>query len=67
VLEVIERPRNLFEQFHALILADEMFPNLEDVERTWLKEAAVLARKSAKARNDPDVDAPTRELLERLS
>jgi hypothetical protein len=66
VLEAIERPRNLFEQFHALRLADEMFPKLEEIERTWLREAVVLARKSDRARSDAEVDSLTRGLLARL-
>jgi hypothetical protein len=65
-LEAIEHPRNLFEQYHALRVADLMFDGLDDTEKAWLRESIEAARKNPRAASDPPVNYLSQSLLDRL-
>jgi hypothetical protein len=62
VLETIEVPRSLFEQYYGLLLADAMLVELDALQRRLLRDAIVRARRKRRFRRD----APLTELSQRL-
>jgi hypothetical protein len=67
VLETIEEPRSLFEQYYGLRLARAMTPSLDLLERRILAGAIERARRRRRFRRDEPLMRLSDELLAELS
>lgn len=66
VLESIDAPRSLFEQFYGLVLAEAMTPSLDSLQRALLGDAISRARRKRRFRHDDDLITLSEHLLARL-
>ena len=66
VLEAIEHPRNLFEQYYGLRLALAMCPQLDTLERRLIAEAVLRAQRKRRFRRDRPLVLLADELGKRL-
>jgi hypothetical protein len=66
VLESIDAPRSLFEQFYGLVLAEAMAPSLDSLHRDLLGDALSRARRQRRFRHDADLTRLSEHLLARL-
>jgi hypothetical protein len=66
VLETIDAPHSLFEQFYGLRLADAMLPDLDPLQRRLLGDAIARARRKRRFRRDPPLMSLSHGILERL-
>lgn len=53
IIETIDAPHSLFEQYHALKLAKEMLPDMEPLQKRLLADAIGRARGKRRLRRDP--------------
>ena len=67
VLETVDAPHSLFEQFYGLQLADEMLPKLDPLERRLLSDAIGRARRKRRFRRDPPLMSLSSSILRRLT
>lgn len=67
VLEAIDQPRSLFEQYYGMKLAGRMLRGLGQLERGLLRESIVQARTKRKLRGDGDLMDMSAGLLARLA
>jgi hypothetical protein len=66
VLETLDAPHSLFEQFYGLLLADAMLPGLDALERRLLRDAVLRAEGKRRFRRDDWLPGLSEELLDRL-
>jgi hypothetical protein len=66
VLETIDAPHSLFEQYYGLWLADAMLCELDPLRRRLLGDALTRARAKRKFRHDDDLMKLSDHLLDRL-
>jgi hypothetical protein len=66
VLETVDSPHSLFEQFYGLRLAEAMLPKLDPLERRLLSDAIARARRKRWFRRDPPLMSLSRRILEQL-
>jgi hypothetical protein len=66
VLETVDTPHSLFEQFYGLRLADAMLPELDSLERRLLGDAIARARRKRRFRDDEPLMGLSDDILERL-
>jgi hypothetical protein len=66
VLETVDMPHSLFEQYYGIELAKKMLPDLDDLERGLLADALTRARGKRRFRRDDDLMALSEFLLDRL-
>jgi hypothetical protein len=66
VLETVDMPHSLFEQYYGLELAEKMLPDLDDLERGLLADAVTRARGKRRFRRDDDLMTSSESLLDRL-
>jgi hypothetical protein len=66
VLETIDSPHSLFEQYYGLQVAAAMLPGLDDLHRRLLEDAITRARRKRRFRNDDPVRELGDHLLQRL-
>jgi hypothetical protein len=66
VLESIDEPHSLFEQFYGLLLADAMLPDLDAFQRRLLRDALTRARQRRRFRRDAPLMGLSGALLTRL-
>ncbi len=67
VIQTIDAPHSLFEQFHGLCLAEEMLGTLDEVERHVLAGAIGRARRKRRFRRDEALMAVSRSILDALA
>jgi hypothetical protein len=66
VLETLDAPHSLFEQFYGLLLAEAMLPGLDDLERRLLRDAVLRAQRKRRFRRDDWLPGLSEQLLDRL-
>jgi hypothetical protein len=66
VLETIDAPRSLFEQYYGLRLAGQMLDQLDPLERRLLRKEIVRARQKRKLRRDEPLMKMSAHILGRL-
>jgi hypothetical protein len=66
VLETIDAPHSLFEQFYGLLLAEAMLPDLDAFEQRLLRAALSRARRRRRFRRDAALMGLSGALLSRL-
>jgi hypothetical protein len=66
VLETVDAPHSLFEQFYGLRLAAAMLPELDPLERRLLRDAIARARGKRRFRRDPPLMSLSSTIVERL-
>jgi hypothetical protein len=66
VLRVIDEPHNLFEQYYALVLAQAMIPDLDELERALVADAVRRARRRRRFRRDRPLMARSQAVLAML-
>jgi hypothetical protein len=66
VLETVQSPHSLFEQFQGLWLADAMLPDLDPLQERLLIDAVRRARRKRRFKRDGPLMALSHSLLERL-
>jgi hypothetical protein len=67
VLEAIETPHSLFEQYYGLLLAEAMLPEPDPLRRRLLGDAITRARRKRRFRRDPDLPDLSLCILKALS
>jgi hypothetical protein len=66
VLETVDKPHSLFEQFYGLQLGEAMVPELDQQDRRLLSDAIARARRKRRFRRDPSLPVLSRRILEQL-
>jgi hypothetical protein len=66
VLESVDTPHSLFEQFYGLKLAEAMLPKLYPLERRLLSDAIARARRKRRFRRDRPLMRLSNRILKRL-
>jgi hypothetical protein len=66
VLETVETPHSLFEQFYGLLLAEAMLPHLDALQQRLLRDAITRARRKRRFRRDAPLAGLSERLLVRL-
>ncbi|HSS33292.1 MAG TPA: hypothetical protein VLL27_08440 [Solirubrobacterales bacterium] len=66
VLEIIDAPHSLFEQYYGLRLARRMLPELDPLQRRLLRKEISRAREKRKLRRDAPLMSMSRQILDLL-
>lgn len=66
VLEAIDAPHSLFEQYYGLLLAGAMLSDLDPLQRRLLGDAIARARRKRRFRRDEPLMGVSHNLLDRL-
>jgi hypothetical protein len=66
VLESVDGPHSLFEQFYGLVLAEAMVPSLDPLQKRLLGDAISRARHKRRFKRDDDLMILSDHLIERL-
>ena len=66
VLDTIDAPHSLFEQFYGVLLAEEMAPELDSLQRRLLADAIDRAARKRRFKRDRYLPARAERLLKRL-
>jgi len=66
MLDTVETPRSLFEQFYGLLLASTMLDDLDALERRLLRDAILRAQRKRRFRRDAPLTRLSRMLLDQL-
>ena len=67
VLESIDAPHSLFEQYYGLLLADAMVGDLDSLQRQLLADAISRAQRKRRFRNDDDLPSLSAHVLAALT
>ncbi|HWI06031.1 MAG TPA: hypothetical protein VNT54_00775, partial [Solirubrobacteraceae bacterium] len=66
VLETLDTPHSLFEQYYGLLLGDAMLADLDALQQRLLRDAITRARRKRSFKRDAPLNDLSEHLLHRL-